>query len=130
MSTLPEGQVIICPARSEGVSFLLKFNAWGFVGVKRLPRYFVLYVKNPVGSTKYFGEVERVLDPKSPESPVKDYQNYRSYEEEKKIIVLKKGSLRELSDGLRLGEKYGFSQSFWYTSLRTFVSARTLDDTT
>jgi len=125
----PDGETIICPARPDGIDFLLKYNAWGFVGVKRVPRYFVLYVTNPLGYTKYFAEVERLLDPADPSSPVKNYRAFVSYSEGKKIIRLRRGSLRELSDGVRLGEKRGLSQSFWYTTLRKFVSARTLDDT-
>lgn len=31
----PSGEVVICPSRIEGVEFLKKYNAWGFVTISK-----------------------------------------------------------------------------------------------
>jgi hypothetical protein len=130
LSGLRDGVAIICPARLEGVDFLLRYASWGFISIRRKPIYFILYIKNPVGYTKYFAKVDRILDPVSSESPVKNYKDFTSFRPGKKIIVLERNSLREITDGLRIGKKYGFVQGSWYTSLGAFISAASLDDTT
>ena len=49
LSSYPPGEVIICPSKPEGVEFLKKYNAWGFINMssKKKPQYFALYVGSP-----------------------------------------------------------------------------------
>jgi len=71
LKKMEDGAVLICSSRSENVKFLLKFNAWGFIRQPRkMPRYFALYVGRPRSQLEYIGEIDRIIDPKDPASPV------------------------------------------------------------
>ena len=127
LSSLTEGEVVICPSKPEGVNFLKEHQAWGFVRVNRNPKYFALYVSRPEGVVKYFGEVERIVEAKK--SRVSKPEEYETYEEGKMVIELKAGSLKELSDPITRGARWGFTQGLWYTTLSKLIKAKTLDDT-
>lgn len=129
LRSLPDGELMICPSRPEGVNFLRENNAWGFVRPKRTPRYFALYVSHPVAAVKYFGEIGAIVDPKAPESTLRNPEEYDTYTEGKKLVLLKQGTLSELSDPITPGIRHGFQQNLWYTTLGKFISAATLDDT-
>jgi hypothetical protein len=122
---LEEGNVVICPSKPEGVDFLKQYQAWGFVRIKREPRYFALYVSSPKHAITHFGEVEKVVDPKY--SRVANPEEYSTYKVGKKVIQLKVGSLRELSDPITKGTQR-VPQGIWYTTLSKFLHANTLDD--
>jgi len=130
LSTLEPGEVAICPSRPEGVAFLLKHNAWGFVRIKRKPDYLALYVSSPESKISFFGRVEDVVDPSDQSSPVKDvYHEYETYEEGKKIIVLQPEALYRLKEGIPLGSTIGkVPYGLRYISLNKFLKAKTLDD--
>jgi hypothetical protein len=124
------GEVAICPSKSEGIAFLRKHNAWGFVRIKRKPKYFALYVSSPESKISFFGHVRDVVDPADAASPVRDsYHEYDSFEEGKKVIVLQPESLFRLREGIPLGSTVGkVPYSLRYVSLSRFLSAKTLDD--
>jgi len=73
----------------------------------------------------HFGEVEKVVDPKY--SRVPNPEEYSTYKVGKKVIQLKAGSLRELSDPITKGTRR-VPQGIWYTTLSKFLHANTLDD--
>ena len=130
LSTLKSGEVVICPSKPEGKDFLLKYNAWGFVHIGRKPEYFALYVTAPESKISLFGEVKDVIDPSDEQSPIADiYQEFETYKEGKKLIMLKPGSLRKLKKGVALGSERGkVPYSRRYVPLDKFVNAKTLDD--
>ena len=130
LSTLESGEVVVCPSKSDGKDFLIKYNAWGFVHIGRKPKYLALYVTAPESRISLFGEVEDVIDPSDEHSPLADvYQEFKTYKEGKKLIVLKPGSLRRLKKGIPLGSERGkVPYSRRYVSLDKFLNARTLDD--
>jgi hypothetical protein len=130
LSTLQSGEVVICPSKPEGKDFLLKYNAWGFVHISRKPEYFALYVTAPESKISFFGEVKEIIDPSDEKSPIADiYQEFETYKEGKKLIMLKAGSLRKLKRGIPLGSEKGkVPYSRRYVLLDTFVNAKTLDD--
>jgi len=123
---LADGDVIICPSGPGGIKFLQNYNAWGFVRVGREPKYFALYVSQPTSAVKYFAEVEKIIDPTSLESPIRNPQAYQSYSPGKLLIVLKRGSLKELKDPIPRGSK--ITQGLFYTTLEKLLSAKSLDD--
>jgi hypothetical protein len=126
LSNLPEGEVILCPSRPEGVRFLLTYNAWGFVRATREPRYLALYISSPESSVKFFAEVDKIVDPRSSESLISRPEDFKSYEEDKKLILLKPGSLRRLSEPIMKGSMIPYSLRYY--SISQFVSAKTTDD--
>ncbi|MEM3906043.1 MAG: hypothetical protein QXZ17_04120 [Nitrososphaerota archaeon] len=127
LSTLPDGDVIICPSKANGVDFLKQYNAWGFIRISKKPRYFTLYVGRPYSELQFFAEVEAIVDAKDPSSPVKNPEDFETYEEGKKIIILKKDSLKKFADPLKLEAAFP-PVSIRYTKLSKLLSAKSLDD--
>jgi len=125
LSDLEEGDIVVCPSRPEGVDFLKRNQAWGFVRIRREPRYFALYVSSPIHAITHFGEVEKVAEPK--DSRVANPEEYETYGVGKKVIQLKAGSLKELGDPITKGTQ-PIPQGIWYTTLSKFLRANTLDD--
>ncbi|MCF7875968.1 type I restriction enzyme HsdR N-terminal domain-containing protein [Candidatus Bipolaricaulota bacterium] len=139
-----EGTVMVTPSSPEtvdeetglpsGVGFFKEYSAWGFVriGATRDIDYLALYVTSPESAVKYFGKVEDIVDPRDPKSPVKEHIEKKeqivdswNLEEGKKVAVLEKDSLVELTDPI---EGTVPLQSFWYTSFERFVKAEVTGD--
>jgi len=120
-----DGEVIICPSKPDGVEFILERDAWAFVRVTRQPRYFALYVSAPESAVKFISEIHKIVDPTSPESPLKPSE-HGTYEKGKKAIIFKPGSLRRLAEPLGRGKAH--PQGIWYSTLNSLARAKTLDD--
>lgn len=131
LKALPDGEVIVCPSLVSGVSFLLKYNAWGFIYVGREPKYLALYVSAPYSSILYFGEVLRIESEKG-ESKFKEIseQDMENYTEGKQLIVLKPGSLRRLSEPIQRSKREDafYFRSIAYYPLKKFTDANSIDD--
>ena len=94
-----DGLVIICPSDTAGPAWLKKYNAWRSVKISRDPIYFALYVSWPVSKVLYFGEIETIIDVENSAITRKYGQPpVGSSESGKKAIILKPGTIRELSD--------------------------------
>ena len=130
LALLKEGKVVICPSKPDGVKFLLRYNAWGFIRIRRKPEYFALYVSHPESRVSFFGEVKEILYPKDPSSPIteEEAQRYKEFKEGKKIIVLKPESLRKLDKGIPKGTLKKIPQGITYVTLSQFINAKTMDD--
>lgn len=130
LSSLKEGTVVICPSKPEGINFLLKYNAWGFIRIRSKPDYFALYVSKPVSKILYFGEVENIVTPDDPKSPIsiEEARKYKEFKEGKKLVVLKPNSLKRLEKGIPMGVKRGKVQGIKYVTLTQFINAETTDD--
>lgn len=124
---LEDGEVIICPSKPDGVSFLLTYQSWGFIRIKRTPRYLALYVSRPSSEVQYLGEIDRIIDPKDPSSPVTNPEQFQEYQEGKKVVVLKKGSIRKFADPVKLREAFPPVKSR-YTMLSKLLKAKDLDE--
>ena len=125
LSDLEGGDVVVFPSKPSGVDFLRRHQAWpARIGSERKPRYFALYISNPVRAVKYFGEVEDAVEAdgfqvENPED--------KKYLAGKRMIHLKRGSLRELGDPIKRGMRR-VPQGLWYTPLSKFLHANTLDE--
>ena len=130
MSQLPEGDVLLCPSRPDGVDFLKTYNAWGFVRLSLTPQYVALYIAHPTRAIQFLGEVETVVEASAPQSPVREnYREFESYAPGKKVIVLKAGRLWELADIIPMGSQRGkVPQGPRLRHMSQLARARTLDD--
>ncbi len=131
LAAMHEGEVAICPSQPDGIDFLVKYNAWGFVKLARTPKYFALYVSDPVSAIEYFAEVEKIVDPASPDSPVvtnlHEFSQY--YGPGKKLVVLKRGKLWKLAEPICRGpERRSVPQGLRYILHSKLAQAITLDD--
>ena len=127
----PPGEVVFCPSRIEGVEFLKKYNAWGFVtiGRKHIP-YFALYVGKPESSVLYFGEIESITQPlKSKEDLVKiQMQDTETFETGKRVIHLKPGTLVRFKDPIPLKNRRSAPRGLRYSTLRKLIQAKNISE--
>lgn len=125
------GEVVLCPSKVEGVEFLKKYNAWGFVTMSRkhIP-YFALYVGKPESSVLYFGEIESITQPlKSKEDLVKiQMQDTETFETGKRVIHLKQGTLVRFKDPIPLKNRRSAPRGLRYTSLEKLIQAECVSD--
>lgn len=122
----PRGEVILCPSRIEGVEFLKKYNAWGFVALsKKAIPYFALYVGKPESSILYFGEIESITQPlKSKEDLVAiQKQDTKTFEIGKRVIHLKQGTLVKFKNPILLKDKKAAPRGLRYTTLEKLMKA-------
>jgi len=134
LENYPDGLMIVCPSVPLEISneiqygerFLLEYGAWGFINLSRDPDYFALYVSSPVSAVKYFGVVDEIIDPKEEEHPVDNFQEYESYSDGDKLIMLKRDKIFELNDLIYYRSTH--IQSFRYTTLNKFTEADSTED--
>jgi hypothetical protein len=131
LTVKPSGEVVLCPSRIEGVEFLKKYNAWGFVKLRKpdVP-YFALYVGKPESSVLYFGEIESITQPlKSKDDLAKIREEDKStFEPGKRVIHLKSGTLVKFEDPIPLSAKKIAPRSLMYTKLERLVQAKNIDE--
>ncbi len=123
----PNATVIVCPARpTPGVTFLLRYQAWGYVRANRPAKYLGLYVSQPHSAVLYFGEVDTITPPLASRSAVYgiDDADLASFEPGKRVVWLKLGTLVKLSDPIPSTSPYGHPQNARYTSLGKFKVAK------
>lgn len=127
----PPGEVILCPSKLDGVDFLKKYNAWGFVTLSKtsIP-YFALYVGKPESSILYFGEVESITQPlKSKEDIAKiSQQDATTFEIGKRVIHLKPGTLVKFKNPITLKEKRKAPRGLRYTTLEKLLGANDISE--
>lgn len=127
LKSKPSGEVILCPSRPDGVEFLKKYNAWGFVTLsKTMIPYFALYVGKPESSILYFGEIESITQPlKSKDDLIKiSQQDTGGFEVGKRVIHLKPGTLLKFKDPITLKDKKKAPRGPRYTSLEKLLRAK------
>jgi len=132
LQTRPQGEVIICPSRAEGVEFLKKYNAWGFVniGKSQKPNYFALYVGVPESSVLYFGEIESITQPLESKEELKRIQeeDTDTFVRGKRVIHLKSNTLVTFADPIPIRTKRSGLRGIKYTTLEKLVNAENTDD--
>lgn len=126
LASKPPGEVVLCPSKLEGVEFLKKYNAWGFVNMNRQVPYFALYVGSPESSVLYFGEVESITKPITSKEDIqrieeKDIENFPSG---KRAIHLKPGTLVKFTDPIPLKNKRIAPRGIRYTTLEKLTEAK------
>jgi len=126
------GEVLLCPSRLDGVDFLKKYNAWGFIRMSkaRAPRYLALYVGKPESSVLYFGDIESTTQPlKSRQDLEKiEEEDLETFETGKRVIHLKLGSLIKFKDPIPLKNKKAAPRGPIYTTLKKLIQANYVND--
>jgi predicted type IV restriction endonuclease/predicted transcriptional regulator len=131
LASKPSGEVVLCPSRIAGVEFLKKYNAWGFVKLRKLNvPYFALYVGKPESSVLYFGEIDSITQPlKSKDDLVKIREEDKAtFEPGKRVIHLKSGTLVKFEDPIPLSSKKKAPRFLTYTRLEKLVQAKNIDE--
>lgn len=131
LANKPSGEVIVCPSRIEGVEFLKKYNAWGFVSLGRENiSYFTLYVGRPKSSILYFGEIDSITQPlHSREDLIKiQEKDTKTFEAGKRVIHLKPGTLVKFNDPIPLKGKRSAPRGLRYTTLKKLIRASNISE--
>ena len=126
------GEVLLCPSRPDGVAFLKKYNAWGFVriGKDHAPRYLALYVGRPESSVLYFGDVESITQPLQSRRDLQKIreEDWETFEKGKRVIHLKPGSLVKFKDPITLKDRRSAPRGIRYTTLNKLIQADHVED--
>jgi len=124
---MPDGQVVLCSSHYDGIEFLKTYNAWGFLRINKTPSYLALYIRSSIAAIQFLGEVDRVIDPASADSPVGP--QHPAYKTGRKLVILKEGRLWSLAEPIPLGaNKRKAPISHRFLSLSQLARAVTLDD--
>lgn len=130
LSKKEPGEVILCASRAEGVEFLEKYNAWGFIKLAkyRKPKYFALYVGRPESSVVYFAEIESITQPLRTIEDVKKIskEDMDTFEAGKQVIHLK--NLNRLEDPIPLKNRRAAPMGIRYTTLEKFITAKSIKE--
>jgi len=128
LKAFTDGDVGLYPSRPDGVEFLTTNHAWGFIKIKRIPKYFAIYIGSPIFEIQYIGEVEGVIDPALEGSPVST--QHSSYQPGKKVITFKEGRLWKLAEPVKYGKlgRGKAPQGLQFHPLTKIANAVTLDD--
>ena len=130
LATKPPGEVVLCPSKVEGVEFLKKYNAWGFVTMNKQVPYFALYVGSPESSVLYFGEVESITKPIASKEDIQriEEKDIESFPTGKRAIHLKPGTLVKLADPVPLKNRRIAPRGIRYTTLEKLMNANYAED--
>jgi len=111
----PSEVVIVASAeRKWAEETFWKNNRWRWINVdeSRFPEYLALYVKKPIGAIDRFAKID--------DKKIQRREDGKfSFEFEWKT---------KLGHPIRSGQRIRGIQGRWYVSLRSFISAKTLDD--
>jgi len=131
LATRSPGEVVICLSKAEGVEFLKKYNAWGFISMRKahVP-YFALYVGKPFSSVLYFGEVESITQPLKSKEDVANIQEQDKelFDAGKRVIHLKPGTLVKFEDPIPLKGRKSAFRGLRYTNLEKLMQAKYIDE--
>ena len=121
----PSGEVVLCPSKAEGVEFLKKYNAWGFVTMSKHVPYFALYVGKPFSSVLYFGEIESITQPLESREDLARIQekDTATFQTGKRVIHLKPGTLVQFKDPVPLKNRRTAPRGLRYTKLEKLTRA-------
>ena len=132
LSEKEPGEVLLCPSRPEGVAFLKKYNAWGFIRMSkaRAPRYLALYVNKPESSVLYFGDIESITQPLQSRQDLHkiEEKDLETFETGKRVIHLKPLSLVRFKDPIPLGDRKAAPRGPRYTTLKKLIQADYVGD--
>ena len=132
LKSMPAGEVGLYPSKPSGIDFLTANQAWGFVRISRVPRYFAIYISQPVFEVQFIGEVDRILDPTVDNIPDLEHTEGTSRDRPgRKLITFKEGRLWRLTEPITYGipnTPGKAPQNLQFHQLSKFVDSATLDD--
>lgn len=122
-----DAHVAVYPSNTDGIEFLQKHLAWGFISIAQQPDYFLIYLTAPFGHIRYLGVVDDIV-------PADEFianndipQEKHKYDEGKKVVSF--SDLYELETPIPLGDESPYRmQGLLYTTLGNVKSAATTDD--
>lgn len=130
LTTKSDGEVILCLSRIEGIDFLKRYNAWGFINMNKQVPYFALYVGKPESSIKYFGEVNSITERIQSKEDIKsiDDDDKETFQAGKRLIYLKPGSLVKFKDPIPLKTRTEAPRGIRYTTLSKLIKANCIEE--
>ncbi len=113
------------PTREDGIDFLRKNNAWGFVTMNRDPEFVAMYISGGPNEVRFVARVKEIVDAEDADlaRPSEEYEQYSSG---KQVVVFEPGSLYKLEDPIPYRDKTPYSLR--YISLGDFRTATGTDE--
>ncbi len=131
LSNKEDGDVIVCASRAEGVEFLKKYEAWGFVTISkaRKPKYFALYVGRPSSSILYFAEIDRITEPIQSREDLDKFsrEDTETFRTGTQLIYLKHGTLKQMTDPIPLKDRKKGLRGMAYSTVKRIAAATDMD---
>lgn len=126
----PDGEIILCSSRIDGIDFLKKYNAWGYVRTNKKVPYFALYVGKPESAILYFGEVDSIIGPIKSKDEIDfiEEKDKSTFKPGTSLIRLKPESLIKFKDPIPLKNKRNGLRNIKYTKLSKLIKAKYLED--
>jgi predicted type IV restriction endonuclease len=133
LSAYPEGEVIVASSRIEGMEFLKKYHAWGFLqlGNQRKPKYFALYVGSPESKVMYFAEIKKITKPIESIDDINQIETDdldKPFPKGKRVLFFKEGTLVKFRDPISLHNRRAGLRGHRYTGLTTLIKAQKIED--
>ena len=126
------GEVVLCPSKADGVAFLKKYNAWGFVNISkhRNPEYLTMYIGRPESSVLYFGEIDSITKPlKSKDELIQIQEKDReTFETGKRVVHLKPDTLVKFSNPIPLKNKKMAPRGLRYITLEKLIHSTYVEE--
>jgi len=126
----PNDLVAVFPSRKEGIDFLIKYNAWGYIRMNKKPKYLAFYVKKPYSQILFIGEFSQLSPPFNSKDEIKDIDDADkdTFTPGKSVIYLKKNSLVKLSNPISCEHDGYAPQGLFYTTLGKIKKAKNTDE--
>ena len=126
----PDDLVAIFPTREEGIEFLKKYSAWGYVKMNKKPKYLAFYIAKPYSQILFVGEFSYMSEPFNNKDDIKniDDADKDTFSPGKSIVYLKKGSLVKLSNPISCEQDGYAPQGLFYTTLEKIKKAKNTDE--
>lgn len=122
--------VALFPTRLDGIEFLKKYNAWGYVKMNKIPKYLAFFVTRPYSQILFVAEFSHISKPFYDKKEIKDIDDADkdSFSPGKSIVYLKKESLSKLSNPIPYKSPKGFVPfGLSYTTLGKIKRAKDTD---
>ena len=128
-----DDDVVVCPASGEqndniGERWMLRYNAWRSVVMKKTPKYIALYQGFPYSQVRLFAEIDKIFD--SGDQRLQSEYGLPPADNSdsgKKTLILKPESIKLLDRPIEKASWGGF-RNIKYTKIGKLKQARSIED--
>lgn len=128
-----DDDVVVCTASGEqnddtGERWMLRYNAWRSISMKKTPKYMALYLGFPYSQVRLFAEIDKIFDSDDPRLQ-REYElpPANNSDSGKKTLILKPDSIKLLDRPIEKAS-WGGLRNIMYTKIGKLKQARSIED--